>query len=141
MAVTDRKLNVLLIIIALLAAASVAVAAFTAPSIIAGKNNTDAVLRGNDFATCRSQFGAVLTDARNATDDARDQVFVDIVTAIQSGRSDPAATQALLNASVSNLNDKREGRNVANDDYQAALQLSKDDPTEFLRQCAALPGG
>lgn len=111
--------------------------------VVAGPNLSSAVTevkKGNDAATCRSQFSAAVTDARTALDGAK----TDVVSAEFDGMVAGLVaknTQGLQAAVIAGENAKREASHwkaevdAANNAYQRLLRLEVTDHAAFTDLC------
>jgi hypothetical protein len=121
----------------LLVASTMVLAVLFVPNIA---SNTEASRRTDDLASCRAEFRAKIDEANFqvsiAIGEAQSGLSEAVVASI---RQDPT-TLALIAADITTAEDHKAEAYVqlklANDAYKTAVELSNDDPDEFLRQCS-----
>lgn len=121
----DLVLNWVLAMVAILVLGSAVMLVVALPAIFSARNNTDEVRKGNEMAACRALLAYDVNSAK---------ADLDIVFALglQAAVADDDVTlrqQAdLIPERAKILRDALEAQRVGN-------ELSRDDPTAFLREC------
>jgi hypothetical protein len=121
----------------LLVASTMVLAILFVPNIA---SNTEASRRTDDLASCRAEFRAKIDEANFQVSIALGEAQSGLSDAVVASiRQDPT-TLALIAAEITTAEDRKAEAYVqlklANDAYGAAVELSNEDPDEFLRQCA-----
>lgn len=129
-----------------------ALAALYGPDIL---NSTTAVEEGTNLTGCRSSYSAVVTDkrtefdiARSHRDNAASEVNLVLLELAQAALFGDDAKVAELEGTLPGLRQAVRTANdmvleadaaliAANDDYQVAVALSRDDPAAFIAACRA----
>ena len=124
---TDRALNGMLLFIAVLTAGSVIMLFIAVPAIFSSKNNTNAVLQGNEMAACRS----LLAYDVNSSKAELDVLFGDGLRAAVLDQDDEVERLA------ADITDASQKLRAALEAQRAGNELSRDDPEAFLAECQA----
>lgn len=135
----DWRINVVIALTVLV----VAFLAVGTPAVIQSSNTTRQIQRGNDLQACRSIANADVTRARATLDergvdsDVLINRFVEAVIArdtetLRSLRDQLPDIRSALVAAADDLRSKT-------DLYNAAVQLSSQDPDQFLTNCQEQP--
>ncbi len=151
---TDRALNGVLAVVAVLTAGSVIMLMVALPAIFSSSNNSDQVRRGNELTTCRADFVADVEDADGALSAAKARLLIadsdqlsllpqGLAAALENpdeigpildrsigGQEAIEAAQVDVLAAVESLFAANEARREAN-------RRSREDPEGFLAECKA----
>lgn len=123
---TDRALNGVLAVVAVLTAGSVIMLMVALPAIFSSRNNTNAVLQGNEMAACRS----LLAYDVNSSKAELDVLFGDgLRAAVLDRDGEVEALAERIPAASRKLRAALEAQRVGN-------ELSRDNPEAFLLQCS-----
>lgn len=146
---TDRRIT---IVLALCAVVAVLVILGT-PAVINASSTVDEVERGNELTGCRSAYSSTVTDKRTEFDIARSHrdtadtvVDITVLDLAQAAIFGDRARVRELEGQLPALRTKvAEANEVvieadaalikANEDYQAAVELSRSDPDRFIAAC------
>lgn len=147
--VPDRRITIVL----WLSGIVVVLIALGTPALISTSNTTREVRDGTELSGCRSSYAADVTDrrtefdiARSHRDTAASQVNITLLELAQSAIFGDDARVRELEGQLSGLRQAVADANVkvseadealidANDIYQGAVTLSRDNPDAFLIAC------
>ena len=123
---TDRALNGVLAVVAVLTAGSLIMLMVALPAIFSSRNNTNAVLQGNEMAACRS----LLAYDVNSSKAELDVLFGDgLRAAVLDQDEEVEALAGLIPAATAKVRAALELQRAGN-------ELSRDNPEAFLLQCS-----
>lgn len=136
---STRLATWLLIATAVLASGMMILAVVYGPDLLRGVSTSEAVKRSGDLAACRSTYAAAVEVATANLDDARGTVSLltnEGLEAIATGDDERLALLVPKLAPARRLVEDRQAERAAVvDAFSNAVELSRTDPSEFLRQC------
>lgn len=133
---SDKTTRLMGYVTIILVASTMVLAILFVPNIA---SNTEASQRTDEIAGCRATFRALIDEANFKVSIALGEAQSGLSDAVVASiRQDPT-TLALVAADIEAAEQRKADAYVqlklANDGYKAAVDLSNEDPDEFLRQC------
>lgn len=122
----DRRFDVLPWISIVITVLVIVVTILLIPVATTTRNNATQVEKGNQLAACRSMIWADVAVA----DAQASALIIDALGALQRG--DDERFTELVYESAPQISDELRRTQIA---YEEAVDLSVEDPDEFLRQC------
>lgn len=121
----DRGINLVLVAVAIMTAASLVLLALAVPAVFSSRNNTSEVREGNELTGCRGAINAQVTAH-----------LVEVIL-IQSEGLEAVVTEndAARDSAIVRLNRERNETREALAVYQEAVARSRKDPGAFLAEC------
>jgi len=149
---TDRALNGVLAVVAVLTAGSVIMLMVALPAIFSSSNNSDQVRRGNELTTCRADFVSNVDEADGQLSAAKARLLIadsdqlsllpeGLAAALQDPDSvgpilaESIAGQEAIEAAQADVLEKVDELFAAVEARREANRRSRVEPEEFLAEC------
>lgn len=120
----DRRVNAILVGVAVLVIGVALFALVAIPTIQQNSSSTEAVRSGTDLQACRSVAFTSVTDASTELQIAEGSLVATLVA-----KADPQVAVAALQAAIS-------AAKKSTETYKAAVEKSQSDPRGFAADCA-----